>query len=808
MLKNYIKIAWRNMLKHKTHTAINILGMAVAFTCSTMILIAVYQDFSYDSFHQYKDRVYALYNFANRIAGTSKSATMSYPVATYLAKEDLGIDKVTRIRGQGNQVRFQDKTLDLQVTLVDNDFFDIFSFNTVKGQKSTPLSTTNDVVINEHTATNLFGSQNPIGKPIEVKVGGEWKSLTVTAVIADAPHNSSFKNQVLARTELDPDWIKDKEEWNHENHRVFVRLAPHVSQAQVEKQLQFFVQKYRHPDADALKREGYKADANGEYVGLKLLPLKEYHFSNDMGAGDTVSKTALYILLLVGAVIIAIACFNFINIQISLSFTRNKELAVRKYLGAGKQQIWGQLFSENIIQVALALILGLVGTLTIIRILAHYSISTFDLKLFYRPATILSLLLVLLLVSFISSGYPFFIIDKQKTVDTFKGKSAVIKSGLGRSAMITIQFVIAIILICTTVISYLQFQYLRTAPLGYTTSSIISIPIKETLKGRDISAKLRARLAANPAIVSVSASLINLGIGEDGGISKTQIGFDYEDKKILTTYIGADYDFLKTLSITPLEGRDFSTAYVSDTSNAVIITESMAKQLGETSPVGLTIYTDSSATNANWHVIGVIPDFHLYSLHEKPEALTISLDKNVPVNYILVKVNTQNPVATMDLVKKTYAELEPGVVFKGSYVNENIDRWYKKEKRLSTIFSIAASIAIVLSCMGLFGLALVSISQRVKEIGVRKVLGATVAGITTMVVKEFVKPVLIALFIAIPIAWWAMNLWLQDFIYRITMPWWVYPMAGIAALAVAVLTVGFQSLKAAGANPVDSLRNE
>ncbi|MGK9117365.1 ABC transporter permease [Olivibacter jilunii] len=807
MIRNYLKIAWRNMLKHRAHTFINILGMAIAFICSMLLLAAVYHEFSFDKFHRYKDRVFKLYEFHNLVKGTELGATMGYPVATYLKKENIGIDKVTRIKNSGREIRNGAKSLEQGINLVDPDFFDIFSFRIIQGQTRSPLDNIDAIVLNQTTATNLFGEQDPIGKPVEIKIGGDWRRLIVSAVMEDAPQNSTFKLPILARTELDPNWARTKEEWYEQHHNVYVRLAPHVSQAQVEKQLRLFVQKYLHPDGASLKRDGFKADANGDYLGMRLLSLNNLHFNTEIGSGDTVSKTYLYILLLVSIVILFIACFNFINIQISLSFTRSKELGVRKCLGAAARQVWGQLFWENFIQIGFSLFIGLLGVATLIKILTLYNFFKLDHAVLYNPQMAVSVCAIWILISFLSSGYPFFILNKLKTTDIFKGKFSIIKSGIGRNILITLQFITAIVLICATAICYLQFQHLRTASLGYNTSSIISIPVKDVTRGRDISAKLRMRLASNPSVVSVTGADVNLGVGKDGSTSKSQVGFSHEGKNIKTTYISADYDFLKTLSIKPLEGRDFSTSFSTDTSQAVIVTESMAKQLGGEEFIGRSINTDSAGRNG-WHIIGVIPDFHLYSMHSPTEPLTIALEGDPSLNYIFVKVNTKNPVATMDMLKKTYASLEPDAEFKGSYIDENIDRWYKKEKRLATLFSVSAGIAILLSCMGLFGLALIIIHQKIKEIGIRKVLGASVANITGKVIREFAKPVIIAFLIAAPIAWWIMNLWLEDFVYRMDMPVWVFPLAGVAALLIAILTVGFQSLRAAKANPVESLRSE
>jgi putative ABC transport system permease protein len=268
----------------------------------------------------------------------------------------------------------------------------------------------------------------------------------------------------------------------------------------------------------------------------------------------------------------------------------------------------------------------------------------------------------------------------------------------------------------------------------------------------------------------------------------------------------ADYDILKTLDIPVKSGRDFSTSYVADTINTIIVTESMAKQLGEKDVVGISFFADSS--EPRWTVVGVIPDFHLYSMYQETAPLTISMTNNKSINYLLIRVNSQNPAATMELIKNSYAVVAPGVEFKGSFVDENIERWYKNEGNLSQMFSAASLVAIILSCMGLFGMASIIIRQRVKEIGVRKVLGASVSGITAMVTKEFIWPVAIALLIATPIAWLAMGTWLQDFVYRIDIKWWVFVLAGGLSIVIAILTVSYQAVKAAVANPVKSLRTE
>ncbi|MFT3911707.1 MAG: ABC transporter permease [Ferruginibacter sp.] len=739
--------------------------------------------------------------------GSDLSTSMGYPVAPTVKSEGV-VDKATRIKFRGREIRYKDKSLEQTILLIDDDFFSMFSFPVVKGETQHPLNQVGNVVLDEKTSTNLFGKEDPIGKNVEIKIGGKWNKLVVSAVVQDAPKNSSINYSVLARSELDPEFTELKDEWHSQHHSVFVQLKANTTQQDAEKKLREMAKKYDPADINYLKNKGYKPDANGDYAGLKLLPLTDMHYDTRLGGSNTVSKPFLYILLLIACVIILIACFNFVNLNIGLAFTRTKEIGVRKCLGAGKRQVWLQVWGESLVTVFISMIIGVSLTIIVMNGFNKLFQANFDISLLYQPAIVFSLLLILILVSLIASGYPSFIMGKLKTVEILKGKISLKRPGMFRNALIVAQFVIAIALMCTTVIIYQQFQHLREAPLGYTSASLVSVPIKQDEKGRQVVERMRTLLSSQPSIVSVSGASINFGLGKDGSTSKTSSGFDYNGRSVSTNILGGELDILKTLNISLTSGRDFSAGYIADTMNAVIITESMAKQLADNSKdaVGLSFYSDSS--RPKWNVVGIIPDFHLYSMHEETEPLTICMNKYIPISYLLIRVNTQNPASTLNLIKSKYAEVEPGVEFKGSYVNENIDRWYTTEERLSQMFSTAAMIAIILSCMGLFGMAFIIIRQRVKEIGVRKVLGASVAGIATLVTKEFIKPVFIALLIAIPIAWWAMHKWLQEFVYRVNIQWWVFALAGIIAVLIALITVSFHAIRAAVANPVKSLRTE
>jgi len=794
------------MTKNKLHTFINITGMMVAFASSIFILLLVYNHFTYDDFQQNKDRIYKVYNYDIGPNGEEVSTAMAYPLTPALKAENIGITRATSVEQRGKLVRTGEKTLDMGTTLVDNDFFSMFSFPVVKGNAGSLLSNRSDAVLTETTAKKLFGNEDPIGKPVEVKLGGKWMRLNVSAVVQDPPMNSTIRFSLLARIEIAPDYPNIKDSWDNQNHPVYVQIADNTTKQQVESRLRSFTKKYRPTDVAAAKRDGYLPDKNGDYHSFRLISLGDIHFNNQLSDGSSASKAALYTLVLIGCVIVLIASFNFVNLNIGLSFTRSKEMGIRKCLGAEKQQIWLQVWGESFLMVFFSMVIAIALATLLATNFNQMFGGKLNVALLHEPPVIVILLALVFVVSFIASGYPSTIMAKLKTTEVLKGKITIKRRGGLRNALIVIQFVIAIVLICSTIIIYQQFNHLRTAPLGYNTSSIISIPVKNDENGAVIAAQMRTRLAAEPSVIAVSGGSTNLGVGEDHSTSATAICFSYGDKNICGQFMYGGYDFLKTIGIKPIEGQDFSMAYANDTLRRVIVSQNYAAQFGEKNIVGFSFHTDSSEPSMN--VVGIIPDFQLMQLGSKQKPLVIELNRGPNLSYVWVRVNTSNPLVTMNKVKQVYASIEPDVEFKGSYVNENIDRWFAEEQNMARIFSIAAVIAIVLSCMGLFGIASIIIRQRVKEIGVRKVLGASVSSIISLVNREFLKPVLIAFIIAVPIAWWAMYEWLQSYSYRIEVQWWVFLLAGIAAVLITIVTVSYQSIKAAIANPVKSLRTE
>ena len=795
------------MLKHKTYATVNIFGMSLAFLCGLLLFLNAFFELSFDDFFLDGDRIYKVYNSSINEEGRERGSTMAYPAAPTFKKEINDIEYSTRFMWGGNSVMYQNKKLDLQINYVDKDFFKVFDFAIASGNKANPLEDLTSAVITKHAAKKIFNNQNPIGKSISIRVQNEWKTLTITAVAEDFPENSSIRFDILARPELRSDYAENKENWNMQHHDVYVKLAANTSQQKVEQKLREVYKKHIPVDTNEVIKSGYKKDENGDYFAFKLLPINQIHFDNEIGSGgSTTSKTYIYTLLLICFFILAIASFNFINLNIARSFTRAKEVGVRKSLGASSKQIFMQVWGESIMVCIFALTIGIVAAIVLLPYFNQLFDASLSLNIFKNPYTIFFIFIGLVIISLVAGGYPALVISKYNTASVLKGKVSLKKPGFFRNTLIVLQFGMACLLMTCTLIAYNQFDFMVSMPLGFNKEAVISVPLKADVNGRHVIEQLRIKLGNQSSIVSITGTNINFGIGKDGGTSMMSRGFGYKDKSIFSNWMTVDYDFLKTMDIKLIDGRDFSREFVSDTAEGVIVTQAMAKQFGETNALGLSFSLDTTLPNLK--IVGIIDDFHLYSLHKETEALTIDISPVSPISYAFIKTKSQNPIAAMNLVKQAFKEIFPGKEIEASFLNENTERWYQKEKRLSMLLGISSIVAILLSCLGLFALALLMIQQRIKEIGVRKILGASVFSINQLLAKDFIKLVLVAICLATPLAWYLMNKWLQDFPYRIHIQWQTFALVSILAIAISLITISFHTIKASLQKPVNNLRSE
>ncbi|SFD81503.1 ABC transporter permease [Spirosoma endophyticum] len=805
MFRNYLKIAFRTLWKNRTHFLINIVGLSVAFgTCVLLFLTATFE-LSYDKFHTDADRIFRL-NFlsSNRDGTPDKSGTMPFPISPALKAEFPELEGVSRYFSRGSSVRRNNQIYGKDVRMVDPDFLHMFTFPLRKGNPRSAMNNLSDIVISEKMASDIFGKEDPMGKPLQLRMNDTWQAFTVSGVISNAPANSTFDFDALIRSENAVEYQTSKNRWDFGNHDVYVKLKPGTDPQALQRRMQPFMEKYFAQEIKDHRGLGYPNNNLGFQKSLLLAPMREVHFDTETMHGEAISRTYIYTLMLIGLFILAIACINFINLTIAQSLSRAREVGVRKSLGAQRVQLFGQIWGETLLLCLGALLVGL-G-------LAYWVLPTFNRLFrshlivddFLKPGVLLVTGLGFLLITLIAGGYPSWFVTRFNAVEVLKGNVKMSRPGLLRNSLIVTQFAIACLLIVCTLIVRQQITYLQQKPMGLDKEQVISIPVGTALKG-DVALKaMRDRLANQPNIAAISGSGVNIGAGLDNSSSRMMFGFLYGKRDITCDWLRVDTDYLKTMGIRLLQGRDFSADFGTDSSTNILITQSMAKKLGEANPVGKFIKPDDK----QFQIVGVVSDFNLYSLHQEAQPIALQMQSNFPISYVLIRVNPQNLTGAMEMIKAAWKSIAPKQEFIGSFLDENTERWYRKEQRLSTIFSSAAAVAIMLSCMGLFSIALISIQQRTKEIGVRKVLGASIPSIVAMLSKDFLKLVLVAILIASPIAWWAMDKWLADFAYKIDIEWWVFALAGMLAIIIALATVSFQSIRAALMNPVKSLRSE
>lgn len=809
MIRSYVKIALRNLWRSKGYTAINVVGLSVAFCVCLFLFLTAYRQLTFDSFHADGDRIFQTYFFANNPDHVSRSGGMPLPLAPALKADFPEVEAAARVlSGRLSSVEYQGRYFNKMVLLTDPDFLKLFSFPLTKGNPEVALRDLSSIVISETMAKTVFGTEDPIGKRLQVGSEGQQKQYLVTGILADSPDNSSVQYDALVRIENAANYRNDKDNWQANNHLLFVKVAPAVNQAAFEDRLKLFVREYFAGSLEELRKKGARPDDRGDVFALRLQKLADVHFQQELSDGKGASIALVYVILGIAFFILSIACINFINMSIARSFTRAKEVGVRKSLGAQKKQLFVQIWGESTLVCLIGFGIGL--------LLAHLFLGAFNaafaakftLAHAYKPGYIAWMAGIFVVVTFIAGGYPAWQISKFNPVEVLKGKVSLKRPGVLRNSLIVTQFAMSCLLACCTIIAVQQVDFMRQQPLGFDKEQVISIPVGNQVNGRQVLGRLRNKLASDPAILAVTGTSINLGKGKDRVTSRSTFGFTYKGKQIVTDWLLVDYDYLKTLNLKPLAGRDFDRAYPTDSLNRVVVTESLAKLINAKQPVGAFIRDDTDTTGAKSEIIGVIPDFHLYSVASEARPIAMHLSNREDIHYIFVRVAPRSLAHSMDKLKQIWRETAPQSEFLGSFLDENVDAWYQDEESMSQMFSLAAGIAILLSCVGLFAVALLVIEQRTKEIGIRKVLGASVSGIVVTLSQDFVKLVLIALAIAVPLAWFGMQKWLENYTSRIQISAWVFLGVGLAAILLALLTVSFHSIKAALTNPVKSLRSE
>ena len=786
MFKNYLKISIRNLEKHRGYSLVNIIGLAVGMAACLILFLWVQNELSYDSYHQKAGRIYRVFQ-QNELEGqVDRFAGSPAPLGPALVNEFPEVEKAVRFGMNRFLISYENKRFYEEVFFADPEVFDVFTFPLIKGDPKAVLKEPHSIIISEEIKEKYFGREDPIGKIINLDEFGDFR---ITGVFKNIPPNSHFRFDFLgsfydyARGHFD--------QWGISNYWTYVLTSKNFNQDKFNEKLPEFVEKYRGKEV----RDKYK-------LTYPLQPLTGIHLHSDL-RGEIEPNSdieTLYVFSAVAFFILLIACLNYINLSTARYAGRAREVGLRKVIGATRSQLINQFLGESLLFSFIAVLLAV--ALAELFLPLFNSLSGKRLAIDYLDNFILlpGLIIIVLFAGLASGSLPAFYISALQPVRALKGmlKASSRVSWLRRTLVLS-QFAISIIFIFCTITISNQLSYMRNKKLGFDKEHVVNIPIydKDALQRYET---IKNEFLRNPRILGISASAFSPG--------KIPWYQDYwyeglsENSHPMVRWVSVDHDFLPTFGIELVSGRNFSRNFPNDVESAYILNESAVKEIGWESPLGKQFKIGEKGT-----VVGVVKDFHFKSLHQQIEPLALFICPEY-FEYFSVRISPEGISQALDFLKDRWQELVPNQLFQFSFLDEDFDSLYRAEMRLEKIFGIVASLAIFIACLGLFGLAAFTAEQRTKEIGVRKVLGASTTGIIFLLSREFTRWVLVANVIAWPLAYFAMSRWLQNFAYRTSIGPWIFLLAAGMALLVALLTVSYQAVKAALANPVESLRYE
>jgi putative ABC transport system permease protein len=785
MIRNYIKTAWRNLLKNKFYSVINIAGLTLGLAIGIMILLWVQDELSFDGFHKKSDDIYRLELFGG--TGASRQIfTVGVAPIGLLAKQELpDVKESVRMTGNGNfaMYKYQDKSFgDLFAAFADPSLFSVFDFPLIKGNTAKPFAGDNSVIITQRTAHKFFGDADPIGKVI---VADDKTNFTVSGIINDFPKNSSINADMIMPMSYHiksmlANGLDLSNNFSNFSYDIYLQLKPNADLKRLTTQIRQIHLNHKPDDTDA------------EYL---LLPLKKMHLYN----ADLTDKgiETIRIFIVIAILILVIACINYVNLSTARSMLRSKEISMRKIVGAGKTQLFLQFIIETTLLFSLAAMLAFGLIFLLLPVFNNLSGKELIINLIdYHIWT--TLLVTILGTLALSSIYPALLLSSFEPLKTLKGKIAI---GIGdvmfRKILVVTQFTVSVILIVGTIVITRQLNYIKAKNLGYDKTHVFSVRMREMGSHYDA---VKAELLKNPAITGVTRS--NQNIVKFYGFTGN-VDWDGKDPKqnLFMHPIVVDKDFVSFFKMKIVQGKMFTGA-ITDTAHFVL-NETAIKEMGMTNPVGKWFRMGKT----KGQIIGIVKDFHYASMKEKIAPAAFTYDPN-NFGTLYIKTTAGDAPKAIAAIQAEYKHYNGEIPFAYNFLDEVFNSLYKSEQREGALFNYFSMIAIFISCLGLLGLAAFTAQVRTREIGVRKVLGASVGSVITLLAVDFVKLVLIAIVVATPIAWYAMNKWLQAFAYKIPIGYMVFVFAGFIAVLIAFMTISVQSVKAALANPVKSLRSE
>ena len=800
MIRNYLKIAFRRLQRTRLYTLINLFGLTVGITSCLLIGLFIINELSYDRFNVNADRIVRM-TMQFGAGGSQKFALTGTKAGPQLQRTFPQVEAFVRTINsdpvvKNGTIMFNEN----RFLYADSSLFKIFSFRLLRGDPRTALDAPLKVVITQNTAKKYFGNADPIGRTLNVNRYSAPKEYVITGIVQDAPESSQIKYDFIASfTSLD---ASKKEEWWTANYTTYLLLKNKDQLPAFQQQLNAYM---RDVSKNELKLE------TGSPLLYNLEPLLWVHLHSQLtGLEPNGSATTVYILGVIAFLILLIACVNYTNLATVQSSTKSTEIGIRKVLGAQRHQLFGQFIGESFLLTFVALLLAVALTFLFLPYFNQLTGKELTFSLLLKPLPIAIFIASTVFVAFAAGGYPAIVLSNAKLINMLKsGLKLTSSGGTFRKSLIVFQFTVSMCLIVATIIVLQQLDFIRKKDLGYDRDHVIVLSMDHYAHTNYES--IKAAISLVPNVLSVSGAnatpaLVQWGdgISADNGHGKVNLDI---------TALPSDVNFIKTMNMKLIAGTDFvpNDFKLMDTTDkgknfkySFILNETAARALGWTpeQAIGKTIQKGAPGI-----VKGVIRDINFSSLHQPVGPMMLFLD-TMFTNYYLVKVSGNNMPATINSLQKLWRERVPTMPFQYKFLDDYYNNLYKTEQKTSAVFSTFSSLAILLACMGLFALSAFATLQRTKEIGIRKVLGARVSGIMLLIAKDFLRLTAIAVLIASPVAWYFMHRWLQDFAYHVSIQWWVFVLAGGAAVLIAFITVSMQSIKAALANPVKSLRSE
>jgi putative ABC transport system permease protein len=806
MFQSYFKIGWRNLLHNKGFSFINIFGLAIGMTACVLIMLYVVDEMSYDKHHKDGDRIYRI---ASEVKG-EKGVAAAAPIAEGLKKDFPEVEQSTRLlRFPGadkmllKEEKSQKQFFEINGFYVDSTFLQVFTYDLAFGDVNA-LNEPNTIILSEEIAVKFFGNENPVDQVLKVTLPFGDFNYTIKGVFRKTNKSHIPANMLLSMNNSDVGrWVRNQHNWANNNiFHTYVKLKTGTDSKYFESKLTKFLERNGVED--------FKAAGFSKSLFIQPLPDIYLHSDYEFEVAPNGSIKYLYIFISIAVFLLLIACINFMNLSTARSERRAKEVGLRKVIGAEKHALISQFLTESILMSVLALLLAVL--LIQLTIPIFNQLINKQLSLIHLPNVYFWLIGLTISTGLLAGMYPAFYLSSFKPVTVLKGKLINTFSAVAiRKGLVVFQFTISIVLILGAILIGDQMKFLTNTDLGFNKNQKIIIPIQTAEANKNAEA-LKTEVLTNSNILAASHASTYPGIENINDML-----FYAEGKSILETVdiilSNAGNDYIETLDIELLQGRGFSKEFTSDDSAAVVLNTAAIKQLGYSiaNAVGKNIYFEWQGKKFTMNIIGVVKDYHFQSLHQeiKPVALTVSpIFGSPPMSYLILDTNTTDYAKLIALLERTWKKINSDSPFAYSFLDQDFQKSYEKEELTLTLIRYFTMIAIVIACLGLFGLASFTAEQRVKEIGIRKVLGASVAQIVTLLSKDFLKLVVISILLASPIGYYLMSEWLLGFAYRVGISWWVFVMAGMSAVLIALLTISFQAIKAAIANPVNSLKSE